>query len=154
MLKAAKVSFSKMKKNIFVFGVMNCVVYIILFMSFSYFNLLHLFGLRMLNYVTLFLLSLYQIQGWIKQTGGYIPSLEAFGAIFFTGALSCLLFGGCIFIYSLVNPYVTELYFNTYGKLNSMSSAVIFFEGIAGSIIVALIAMMYSDRYEDGEAKL
>ena len=108
----------------------------------------------MLNYVSLFFISLYQIDRWIKQIGTYIPSLQAFTAIFFTGSLSFLLFSGFIFIYSLFDPYLTESYFNTYGKLHSWSALLIFFEGVAGSIIIALVAMMYSDRYEDGEAKI
>jgi hypothetical protein len=41
-----------------------------------------------------------------------------------------------------------------YGKLHSWSALLIFFEGVGGSIIIALVAMMYSDRYEDGEAKI
>ncbi len=154
MLKANEISLLKTKKKIVVFGILNCTVYIILFMSFRCFNLLQYSGLRMLNYVSFFLISLYQINRWVKQIGTYIPSLYAFCAIFFTGALSFMLFAGFIFAYALFDPYVTELYFNTYGKLNSLSSVLIFFEGLGGSMIIAMIAMMYSDRYEDGEAKI
>ncbi len=153
MLKA-KTDFSKTKKNIIFFGILNCIVYIILFMAFKWLDLLHFSGLRMLNYVTFFILSLYQIRRWTKQAGGYIPSFQAFTAIFFTGALSFMLLAGFIFAYSLYDHYITELYFNTYGKLSSISSALIFFEGLAGSLIVALVAMMYSDRYKDGEASI
>ena len=154
MTETIKPSVSFSKKKIFIYGILNCVVYIILFMSFRCFNLLHFSGLRMLNYVTLFLLSLYQINRWVKQIGTYIPSLQAFSAIFFTGAWSFMLFAGFIFAFSLSDPYLTESYFNTYGKLHSWSALLIFFEGVGGSIIIALVAMMYSDRYEDGEAKI
>ena len=154
MIKRSKIIFPKMKTKIFVFGTLNCVVYIILFMSFRYFNLLHYSGLRMLNYVTFFILSLYQINRWVKQIGAYVPSLQAFVVVFFTGAWSFLLFTCFIFACSLFDPYITELYFNMYGKLNSSSSFLIFLEGLAGSIIIAMIAMMYSDRYEDGEVKI
>ncbi len=154
MSNVNKISLPTTKKKIVVFGLLNCGVYIILFMSFKYFNLLHFSGLRMLNYITLFLISLYEINRWVKQIGTYIPSLYAFSTIFFTGALSFFFFTGFIFTYSLFNADVTELYFDTYGKINSSSSVLIFFEGLAGSMIVALIAMMYSDRYEDGEATI
>ena len=154
MLEPDEISFSKTKKKIFLFGILNCVVYIILFMTFRCFNLLQFTGLRMLNYVTLFSISLYQINRWVKQIGTYIPSLQAFSTIFFTGGLSFMLFAGFIFAYSLFDPYVTELYFNTYGKLQSWSALLIFFEGVGGSIIIAMVAMMYSDRYIDGEAKI
>jgi hypothetical protein len=154
MPKTDEVPPLKTKQKILVYGVLNCAAYIILFMSFRYFNLLHFSGLRMLNYVSLFLISLYQINRWVKQIGTYIPSLQAFGAIFFTGSLSFMLFAGFIFAYSLFDPYLTESYFNTYGKLHSWSALLIFFEGVAGSVIIAMVAMMYSDRYEDGEAKI
>jgi hypothetical protein len=65
-----------------------------------------------------------------------------------------MLFAGFIFAFSLSDPYLTESYFNTYGKLHSWSALLIFFEGVGGSIIIAMVAMMYSDRYEDGEAKI
>jgi len=154
MVEITKPSSSLSKRKIFIYGILNCVIYIILFMAFRCFNLLQFSGLCMLNYVTLFLLSLYQINRWVKQIGTYIPSLQAFIAIFFTGAFSFMLFAGFIFVYSLFDSYVTELYFNTYGKLHSWSALLIFFEGVGGSIIIALVAMMYSDRYEDGEAKI
>ena len=67
---------------------------------------------------------------------------------------SFFLFAGFIFAYSLFDPYVTKLYFNTYGELHLWSALIIFFEGVAGSMIIGMIAMMYSDRYEDGEAKI
>src|SRR5580693_9749395 len=111
MIKAARISFSKMKKNIFIFGVINCIVYIVLIMLFRFFNLLHIGGLSMIDYVTLCLISLYQIHRWIKQTGGYVPFLQVLCTIFFTGLLSFILLGGFIFAYSLVDPYLAELYF-------------------------------------------
>jgi len=154
MSKANEMSLSITKKKILVFGILNCVVYIILFMSFRCFNLLQFSGLRMLNYVSLFLISLYQIKRWVKQIGTYIPPLQAFCAIFFTGSWSFMLFSGFIFVYSLFDPYVTELYFNTYGQLQSWSALLIFFEGVAGSMVITMITMMYSNRYENGETKI
>ena len=96
MLTSDKISLPKTKKKIIAFGVLNCAVYIILFMCFMWFNLLHFTGLRMLNYVSLFLISLYQINRWVKQIGTYIPSLYAFCTIFFTGACSFFLFAGFV----------------------------------------------------------
>ena len=154
MTEITKSSSSLLKRKIFIYGLLNCIVYIILFMAFRSFNLLQFSGLRMLNYVTLFLFSLYQINRWVKQIHTYIPSLQAFIAILFTGAWSFMLFAGFIFAFSLSDPYLTESYFNTYGKLHSWSALLIFFEGVGGSVVIALVAMMYSDRYEDGEAKI
>ncbi len=154
MLKAAKISFSEAKMKIFIFGIVNCVLYIILFLFLKWFNLMHFSGLRMLNYVIFFLLSLYQVKRRVKHAGKYTPSIQALGIIFLTGAWSFLLLAGFILAYSLADPYITEQYFNTYGKLNSTSSFLIFFEGVAGSTIVALIAMIYADMYKDGDKKI
>ncbi|MGZ4078165.1 MAG: hypothetical protein ACXVDW_11845 [Bacteroidia bacterium] len=153
MLKA-KIVFSEVKRKVLVFGSLNCIAYIIFFLMLKYFNLMHFSGLRMFNYVILFLFSLYEIKNWVKQLKAYIPSIQAFGIIFLTGGFSFVLLAGFIFLYSLFDPYITELYFNTYGKLSSSYSVLILLEGLAGRIIVALVAMLYSDMYKDGEKEI
>ena len=143
MLKESHISIGKAKRKIFIYGILNFVLYITLFLFLGWFNLLHFSGLRMLNYVTLFFISIYQIRHWIKETGGYIPSLQAFAIVFLTGTWSFMLLGGFVYAYSFSDPYITELYFNTYGKLSaSISSFLIFFEGSSGSLIVGLVTMM------------
>jgi len=155
MLRESRISISKAKQQIFIYGILNFALYVILFLILRWFNLLHFSGLRLLNYVTLFFISIYQIKHWIKETGGYIPSLQAFAVVFLTGTWSFVLLGAGVYAYSFLDPYITELYFNTYGKLNaSISSFLIFFEGSSGSLIVGLVTMMYASRYQDGEVSI
>ena len=81
-------SLSKMKKSIFFFACINFVVYVLLFFLFRLLGLLHVSGLRMLNYITLTFISCYQIHRWIKKGGGYVPFLQAYSAALITGTLS------------------------------------------------------------------
>jgi len=150
MLKSAQSSLLKMKKSIVVFAFLNFAVYIVLFFTFRAFGLLHFSGLRMLNYITLGVICCYQVSHWVKQGGGYIPFLESFCTAFFTGTLSYVLFAIFIFLYSLGDPYFAKLYFNEPdGTLKLVPFIIIFFEGSAGSLIIGLITMMYSEQYKE-----
>src|SRR6185312_2364193 len=110
MLSEAKISFTKLKKNIFIFGIINCIFFIILFLAFKYLNFKDITGLRVINYAALTLISLYQIHRLIKQKKGYIPFLESFCLIFFTGTWAFMLFSAFIYIYSWCDPYLHELF--------------------------------------------
>jgi hypothetical protein len=155
MLSKAKISFSKLKKNIFLFGIINCAVYIILFLAFKYLNFKNITSLRVVNYVALILVSLFQIHNLIKRKNGYIPFLESFGLIFFTGTWSFMLFSAFIYIYSWCDPYLHELFIMDSSSQNKLVAAMlVFFEGSGGSLIIALITMFYSGMYEDGEASI
>jgi len=150
MLKSVQSSFSKMKKSIAVFALINFVVYVLLFFIFRAFGLLHLSGLRMLNFVTLGLICCYQVSHWVKQGGGYLPFLESFVTGFITGTFSFVLFAIFIFLYSLSDPYFAKLYFNEPdGTLKIVPSIILFFEGSGGSLIIGLITMMYSEQYKE-----
>jgi uncharacterized membrane protein len=108
-----------------------------------------------INYIALTLVSLYQVHRLVKQIGGYIPFLQTFCMIFFTGSWSFVLFGIFIFIYSWADPYLNELFNIDADNQSKLVSAIqVVFEGLGASIIIALIAMYYSSRYEDGEATL
>jgi hypothetical protein len=155
MLSKAKISFSKMKKNILIFGIINCAFYIILFFAFKYLNFKNITNLRVINYAALTLISLFQIHSLIKQKNGYIPFLESFLLIFCTGTWSFMLFSGFIYIYSWCDPYLHELFIMDSSAQNKLVAAMlVFFEGSGGSIIIALIAMFYSGMYQDGEASV
>src|SRR6185437_13115298 len=146
MLTEAKISFSKLKKNIFIFGIIDCVFFIILFFAFKYLNFKDITGLRVINYAALALISLYQIHKLIKQRNGYIPFLESFCLTFFTGSFSFLLFSAFIYIYSWCDPYLYELFIMDSTSQNKLVAAIlVFFEGSGGSIIIALIAMFYAE---------
>jgi len=152
MLKAAHLSFSAMRTSIFTFGAVNAGIFILLAIVFKYLNMLHIWGLDMINYVVLAFLSLYQVHHWIRTGRGYVPFLQAFFAILFTGAVAFILFGAFILIYSLFDPLLAKMYIthaDSAGKL--VGPILLFFEGTGGSIIVALIASFYAARYEDGE---
>jgi predicted membrane channel-forming protein YqfA (hemolysin III family) len=85
MLKDAHLSFLRMKKNIFLFGIINAAVFIGLFFAFKYLNLRNITGLRIINYVVLAIISIIQIHKLIKDNKGYIPFLQAYFISFFTG---------------------------------------------------------------------
>jgi len=155
MLKAAKISLPKMASNIVLFAGINFVVYVALFLSLKYMNVLNLSGFLMLNYVTLAFVSLYQIHALIKKNQAYIPFLESFVLIFLTGTLSFMFFSIYIFIYSWLDPLLYELFIMDSGDQNKLIAAMlIFFEGSGASIVIGLIAMFYSGRYQDDEASI
>ena len=155
MIKAARISLGKAKKSIFTFALINCVVYIVLVLTFKYANLLHIWGLRMSNYAALSLISILQVRQWIKANKGYLPFLEAFFTILFTGALASLFFGGFMLVYSLYDPYLATMYVTDPGLQSMVIPAIVLvLEGTGASIIVALIVMFYAGRFEEGEAKI
>jgi hypothetical protein len=155
MIKAAKISFTESKKNIFIYGAINCIIYIFLFILLKYFNVNDLTGLRIGNYVILGLVSLFQTHQLIKQKNGYVPFLQSFFITLFTGACSFFFFAIFVFIYSRCDPYLPVLFNMESTDLNkSISAILVFVEGSGGSIIVALITMFYANRYEDEEAKI
>jgi len=141
-------AYPDMKKNILVFSIINFVIYVLLFILFRSLNLLHLSGLRMLNYVTLGIVSCYQIDRWTKRGGPYLPFLKAFLRASITGTISFIFFAIFIFIYAKTDPYFTSLYFDDSHTTNKfIPFIIIFFEGSAGSVIVGLIVGIYSEKY-------
>ena len=154
-MKEAEISILKIKKNILFFAALNFAVYVILFLGFKYFNLLNITGLRMVNYITLTLISLYQIHAITKSKNGYIPFLKSYIITFVTGTLSFMFFSIYIFIYSWLDPLLYELFImDANGESKIISAMLIFFEGSGGTIIISLIAMFYSGRYQDNEASI
>lgn len=155
MLKAAKISFKSARKSIFLFALVNCIIYITLALVFKYTNLLHVWGLRMSNYAVLIFVCILQVRHWTKARGGYVPFLEAFFTALFTGALASLMFGVFILIYSLFDPYLAGMYIADPGLQSLLIPPIILiFEGTGASIIVGLIVMLYASRFEEGEAKI
>ena len=154
MLKVVKASFLKIRKNIFFFGLINCAAYMIL--SFKLFNMRQMSGMSiLLNNVILCCISFYQIKRWVEKTGTALSFLRAFSLVAFTGIWSFLLFGIFLIVYSNIDPVFIQLYItNTYETIRFTPIILIVFEGAAGSVIVGLIAMMYSDRYADNEKKI
>lgn len=153
MIQAAKTSLTTMKRNIFMFAILNCILYIVFALSFKYLNLLHIWGLSMINFVVLTLVSLIQVRKWLRSYNSHVPFLQVFVTILFTGALSFVFFGAFVLIYSQVDPDLAQLFIthseNT-GKL--IAPIMLFFEGSGASIIIALIAAFYAGIYEDKKA--
>lgn len=155
MLKAAKISFDTMKKSILLFAVINSVIYFLLVLSFKYLNLLHVFGLGLVNFVVLFFLSMLQFKLQILKNKGYIPYLQVFFATLMTGTLSFAAFVVFLFGYSFIDPYFTDLFFVETGtSIKVLPFILLFCQGSGGSIIVALAISFYTARYEDGEVEL
>lgn len=152
MLQAAKISATKMQKSIFKFAVIECAFYIAFALSFKFLNLLHIWGLSMVNYFVLAVISIFQVHSWIKRSGGYVPFLQAFFTALFTGSVSFVLFAIFILVYSFSDPYFAKLFItHTENTGRLIAPIVVFFEGTGASIIVGLISSFYAARYEDQE---
>ncbi|MES2513146.1 MAG: hypothetical protein V4580_03345 [Bacteroidota bacterium] len=146
-MKATERSLLDMKQNILVFALANLGVYLLIFFIMRALGLLHISGLRMVNYIPLTFLCCYQVKHMALKTKEYLPFLQAFLLAIITGTASFVFFAVFIFIYSKLDPYFASLYFSDpNGSLRLTPFIVLFFEGSAGSIIVGLIVAMYSDK--------
>lgn len=154
MLNAAKISLTKMRNSIITYAALACVLYIAFLVFMKLINLMHVTELRMMNYVILCLVCLYQIKKWISKTGSYVPFLQVFCTAFFTGILSFLFFSIFLFVYARFDTQLNELFAqNTPESFRLMPTAIILFEGSAVSIITALINLQYFRRYEEEEVR-
>jgi predicted membrane protein len=97
-------------------------------------------------------MGLYQIKKWIKETGSYVVFLQVLGTVFFTGLWSFILFGFFLYVYTLYDNELAQLFVQkSMGMFPAAPSIIILFEGAGASIIVAFINMQYFRRYEEGE---
>jgi hypothetical protein len=149
------ISTAQFQKNVFLFGGLNCIAYVIAILLLRFLHLKNMSGLIVpLNVVILCLISFYQIKRLVRKSGVPLKFLRAFSLVFFTGVWSFVFFGAFILLYSSLDPGVIPLFkANMDDKSIFTPAIVIVTEGIGGSIIVALIGMMYSDRYADHEAQ-
>jgi hypothetical protein len=154
MSKAAQIPFSKIKMNVLIFGILNFGLYLSFFFSCKHFNIMHITGLRMVNFLILSLTALVLINRWKKQYDGYFPFLTVFSSILLIGVISFMLFAIFIFFYAGYDPELTELFVTKIPEnLRQVPAIVILFEGTAGSIIVALILMIYTSMINDSRIK-
>lgn len=152
MLKAARITIFKARKTILLFSAINLAFFIGFMMLVKYTGLLHVTGLRTVNYLFLTVFSLIHVKRLIKIYNGYIPFLQVIGLTFLTGTISFCLFSIFIFLYSFVDPYLNSLYImDTEGMSSLVPPLLVFFEGSGVSIIVGLIAMIYSEKFSDKE---
>jgi hypothetical protein len=152
MLEPARIPLPKVRKSILLWGLLCCAAYVVLLFIMKAAGLLHVTGLRTLNYAILFIVSFVGIKRWVAQTEHYVPFLTVFLTSFLTGVFSFVLF--CLFLifYSGHDVELNEL-FRSHAPpgFHSVPSAVVLFEGSGVSIIVAFINMQYFRRYEEGE---
>ena len=152
MLEPAKIPLPKVRKSILIWGLLCCLGYVVLLLIMKVAGLMHITGLRTLNYAVLFIVCFVGIKRWVTQTEHYVPFLTVFLTSFLTGVFSFVVF--CVFL-MFYTAYDTELMdlFRTHAPagFRSVPSAVVLFEGSAVSIIVAFINMQYFRRYEEGE---
>src|ERR1041385_8692447 len=104
MLEPAKIPLSKVRNSILKFAAISCLFYIVFLLLMQSFNLLHVTGLRIVNYVFLFAVCFFGIKRWVNQSEHYVPFLTVFTTVLFAGTLSYVFF--CIFllIYSSFSP--------------------------------------------------
>src|SRR5688572_20244900 len=100
MLTAAKISLTKMRNSILGYGLIACFLYVVFLLLMKIFNLLHITELRMINYVILCFVCLYQIKKWVSETESFVPFLQVFCTAFFTGVCSFIFFSLFLFIYT------------------------------------------------------
>jgi len=143
---------SKVTKSVLTYGSISCVFYILFMLIMKVAGFLEVTELRMVNYVILCLVCLYEIRKWVKNRETYVPFLQVFGTAFFTGLWSFFLFSVFLFVYSKFDAQLSALFAQQHVALfHNVPSILIFFEGSAVSIIVALINLQYFRRYEEGE---
>jgi hypothetical protein len=152
MLEPARIPLPKVRKSIATWAAICCAIYIVFLFIMKFAGLMEVTGLRVVNYLVLFLVSFFGIKKWVSQTEHFVPFLTVFLTTLFTGIFSFALF--CIFliIYGGFDPNLTDLFHKVApDTLKGVPSAIILFEGSAVSIIVAFINMQYFRRYEEGE---
>jgi uncharacterized BrkB/YihY/UPF0761 family membrane protein len=114
------------------------------------FNVLHVTGLKMINYVSFCLIGLYQIKKIAQDGEMRFSFLKGFSLIFFTGIFSFLLFAIFIFIFSQIDSSLNNVYFHfAEGDQQITPFILVFFKGSAASIIIALIVAIYSEKFSD-----
>lgn len=154
MLKTAKITFARARKNILFFAFLNAFCFIAFMMFVKYFNLLHITGLRTVNYVFLTVFSFVQIKRLMKLGHGYLPFLETLCIPFITGTLSFFFFAVFLFFYSFIDPFLISLFVIDIDYLDRLvPSFLVFFEGSGISIIIGLIMMEYADLLAEKEVK-
>jgi hypothetical protein len=142
----------KIVRSVLVYGGISCVFYIAFMLLMKLVGLLVVTELRMVNYVILCLVCMYEIRQWIKNRETYVPFLQVFATAFFTGLWSFFLFSVFLFVYSKFDTQLNELFAQQPVQMfENFPSILIFFEGSAVSIITALINLQYFRRFEEGE---
>lgn len=151
-IRSHELPIAKISKTVLVYGAISCTFYIVFMLIMKLLGFLQLTELRMVNYVILCLVCMYEIRKWVKRRETYVPFLQVFATAFFTGLISFFLFSVFLFIYSKFDMQLNELFRQQSMTLfNNVPSIIIFFEGSAASIIIAFINMQYFRRYEEGE---
>lgn len=154
MLRTAKITFEKARRNILFFAFLNAFLFIVFMMCVKYFNMLHITGLRTVNYLILALLSFVQIKRLMKIGQGFPTFLEAMCVPFVTGTIAFFLFAIFLFIYSFIDPFFLSLFVIDVDYLDRLvPSFLVFFEGSGISIIVGLIMMEYADMLAEKQMK-
>lgn len=152
MLEPARISLPKVRKSIIVWGALSCLAYIVFLFIMKAAGLLHITGLRMVNYVLLFFVCFIGIKRWVTRSEHYVPFLTVFTTALLTGAVSFVLFSIFLSLYSQFDTELNSLFReNAPETLRGIPAAVVLFEGVAVSIITAFINMQYFRRYEEGE---
>jgi hypothetical protein len=153
MLEPAKIPVTKVRNSVIAWAGICCAFYIVFLLLMQALNLMHITGLRVVNYAALFVVCFAGIRRWVYRSGHFVPFLTVFMTALATGVLSFVFF--CIFllIYSGFNSDLNDL-FNTHAPdaLRAIPSVIILFEGAAVSIVVAFINMQYFRRFEEGES--
>ena len=151
MKTQARLSTAQFQRNVFKFGIINCITYAAILIVFRLFHSRILPSLLVLiDCVVLWFISRIQIK---KLAGTYsepMKFLRSFSLVFFTGILAFVLFGGFILLYSLPDKSLAGLLSGAGGQILT-PVIVIASEGGGGSVIVALIGMMYADQFYDHE---
>ncbi|MBL7933295.1 MAG: hypothetical protein JNL60_15420 [Bacteroidia bacterium] len=144
MLKTTRTSFQKAKRNIILFALINCACYVVFMLIVKYTNLLHVAGMRTINYAILAILSIVQVKSLAKQEI-HFPFLEVFSVTIVTGTISFFLFSIFLFFYSFFDPYLNNLYIMDIEYTPRLAPPLLmFFEGSGISVIIGLITMEYA----------
>ncbi|MGZ4041942.1 MAG: DUF4199 domain-containing protein [Bacteroidia bacterium] len=143
-------SIIKTRNETLLYGVICCTCCIIFLLVMKYMNSLEHSGFRLVNYLIILLVTFIQVRTKIKQKGEYIPFLQVFSTVFFTGTLSSVLFSVFLFVYAFFDPLLSKLLIHNAPEfLRAAPAIVLLFEGTGVSIIIALINMVYFTKFEE-----
>jgi hypothetical protein len=134
------------RKNSIIYGFLSAVIYLLLFFIMRLLNILHVYGVEMINYIALCIICFYQTKIRFRSQG-YLSFLSTFGITFFTGAVSFFLFAIFIYVYSRLDPFLNQIYLHIPNNNQQLTPFIlIFFEGSAASVIVSLIVALYAEK--------
>lgn len=154
MEQHSDISLRELQFSIIRYGIINAIGFFLVMIVLR-FLIRNAAGLLVaLNCLQLCLLSFYQLRRIAVDRGRTMKALRAFSMVFFTGCLAFVLLSGMMIVYSYLDPGIANLIMG--GALNQsrlVPVLIVGSEGVGGSIIIALLATFYSNRFDERKTR-